>query len=185
MTITALPTPPSRDDPSTFASRADAFLGALPTFASEANALAADVNTDATAAAASAASASSSASSATASATSATASASAASTSASNAATSAASAIATYDLFDDRYLGAKSIEPSVDNDGNPLVAGTLYFNTAMQETRVYTGSAWLSAYLPSTGYLPFSGGTMTGTIFFADSQPVASLNFSLLSQGVV
>lgn len=68
MTITALPTPPSRDDPATFATRADAFLGALPTFASEANALASAVNTDEIAAAASAAAAASSASSAAASA---------------------------------------------------------------------------------------------------------------------
>lgn len=52
MSITALPTPPSRDDPTNFATRADAFLGALPTFATEANALAVDVNADAVAAAA-------------------------------------------------------------------------------------------------------------------------------------
>ena len=57
MTITALPTPPSRDDPANFSARADAFLSALPTFATEANALAADVNTDASDAAASAAAA--------------------------------------------------------------------------------------------------------------------------------
>jgi hypothetical protein len=38
--VSALPTPPSRDDPSNFAGRADAFLGALPTFRTEANALA-------------------------------------------------------------------------------------------------------------------------------------------------
>jgi hypothetical protein len=42
--ITPLPTPPSRQDPSNFATRADDFLGALPTFTTEANALAADVN---------------------------------------------------------------------------------------------------------------------------------------------
>lgn len=61
MTITALPTPPSRDDPANFTARADAFLGALPTFATEANALAADVNSDAADAAASAAAAAASA----------------------------------------------------------------------------------------------------------------------------
>ena len=54
MAITPLPTPPSRDDPANFATRADAFLGALPDFATEANALAVDVNDDAAAAAASA-----------------------------------------------------------------------------------------------------------------------------------
>lgn len=52
MAITPLPTPPSRNDPTNFSTRADAFLGALPTFATEANALAVDVNADAVAAAA-------------------------------------------------------------------------------------------------------------------------------------
>lgn len=59
--ITTLPSPPSRQDPTNFADEADAFLGALPDFGDEANALAnyvegkaGDVDTDATAAAASA-----------------------------------------------------------------------------------------------------------------------------------
>ena len=54
MTITALPTPPSRQDPENFAARADAFLGALPTFGTQANALQADVNARQAATAASA-----------------------------------------------------------------------------------------------------------------------------------
>jgi len=45
MTITALPTPPSRaDSPGDFSAKADALLGALPAFVTEANALQADVN---------------------------------------------------------------------------------------------------------------------------------------------
>lgn len=44
MAITPLPVPPSRNDPANFADRADAFLGQLPTFATEANALASDVS---------------------------------------------------------------------------------------------------------------------------------------------
>ena len=47
MPITALPIPPSRSDPANFATRADAFLGALPTFATEANAQAAIVDAQA------------------------------------------------------------------------------------------------------------------------------------------
>lgn len=50
MTITALPTPPSRSDPANFATRADDFLAALPDFGTEANALADEVNANATAA---------------------------------------------------------------------------------------------------------------------------------------
>jgi hypothetical protein len=42
--ITTLPTPPSRQDPTNFNDRADSFLGALPTFQSQANALSTEVN---------------------------------------------------------------------------------------------------------------------------------------------
>lgn len=44
MPITALPTPPSRSDPTNFAARGDAFLGAMPVFGTEATALQVDVN---------------------------------------------------------------------------------------------------------------------------------------------
>ena len=57
MPITALPTPPSRTDAANFSARADSFLGALPAFGTEANALAVEVNGYATNAAASAATA--------------------------------------------------------------------------------------------------------------------------------
>ena len=47
-----------------------------------------------------------------------------------------------YDNFDDRYLGAKSSDPSADNDGDSLVTGALYFNTSNNVMMVYSGSAW-------------------------------------------
>jgi len=87
-----------------------------------------------------------------------------ASTYAGNALTSANNAAASFDSFDDRYLGAKASDPSVDNDGNALLTGALYFNTTVNEMRVYSGAAWLAAYLPATGYLALSGGTMTGNV---------------------
>ena len=86
-----------------------------------------------------------SANSATASATSATNSANsatAAATSATNSANSATAAAASYDSFDDRYLGAKASAPSVDNDGNALITGALYFNSTTPGMYVWTGSAW-------------------------------------------
>lgn len=65
MAITALPSAPSRASaPSTFSNDMDAFLGALPTFVTEANALSSDVSTKQSQAATSATNASNSASSA-------------------------------------------------------------------------------------------------------------------------
>jgi len=90
---------------------------------------------------ASATSETNSASSATASANSATASAS----SATAAAGSASAAAATFDLFDDSYLGAKSSNPSVDNDGDALTDGALYFDTTNDVMKVYDlgTTSWL------------------------------------------
>ena len=99
--------------------------------------------------------ASSSASGAAGSATTATTKASESATSATNAASSAtsaassaASALAAFDNFDDTYLGAKSSDPTVDNDGDALTGGDLYYNTTANIMKVYTGSAWVAAYVP-------------------------------------
>lgn len=168
----------------TSASNAASSATSASNSASTATTQATNASNSATAAASSATSASSSASSASTSATNASNSASSASTSASNAATSASNAAssatsaqaaqtaaeAAYDNFDDRYLGAKSSNPTLDNDGNALITGALYFNTTAGEMRVYSGSAWLTAYLPASGYLALSGGTMTGSITFAGGQ---------------
>jgi hypothetical protein len=62
--------------------------------------------------------------------------------SATAAAASAAAAAASYDSFDDRYLGAKSSAPTLDNDGNALVTGALYWNSVSATMFAWTGSAW-------------------------------------------
>ena len=100
------------------------------------------------AASTSAASASTSASNASTSASNASSSATASANSATSAASSAASALAAFDSFDDRYLGAKATDPTVDNDGDPLTSGDLYWNTTLSVMKVYTGSTWLIAYVP-------------------------------------
>ena len=101
-----------------------------------------DLIVDAASATTSASNAASSATAAANSATNAATSASTASTKASEAATSATSAASSLDSFDDRYLGAKSSEPSTDNDGDALITGALFFDTTDNATKVYTGSAW-------------------------------------------
>ena len=56
--------------------------------------------------------------------------------------TAQAAAEAALDSFDDVYLGAKSSDPTQDNDGDALTAGDLYFNTTSNVLKYYTGSAW-------------------------------------------
>lgn len=47
-----------------------------------------------------------------------------------------------YDNFDDRYLGSKSSDPTLDNDGNALIEGALYWNTTNKKLRIYDGVNW-------------------------------------------
>jgi hypothetical protein len=62
--------------------------------------------------------------------------------SATAAAASAAAAAASYDSFDDRYLGAKSTAPTLDNDGNALVTGAIYWNSSSNQMFAWTGTEW-------------------------------------------
>ena len=128
-----------------------------------------DAATASTSATASASSATAAASSATASASSATAAASSASTATTKASeattaktaaetaktaaeTAKTAAEAALDTFDDRFLGAKSSNPSVDNDGNALLDGAIYFNTTTDVMNVYdlTNTQWRQLALTGT-----------------------------------
>jgi hypothetical protein len=141
----------------------------------------------ATAAAISETNAATSASSALTSATSAATSASSALTSANSAATSASSAATSYDDFDDRYLGAKASDPTLDNNGNPLITGALYFNTTIPAMKVYTGSAWQIVAADTSNFVDKSLWTAKGALVGASAAgtpatlTVASTNGYVLS----
>ncbi len=125
---------------------------------------AAAATTSASAAASSATAAASSASTASTQASNASSSASTASTQASNAASSATaaassataaaasatSAATALDNFDDIFLGAKSSDPSTDNDGDALTTGDIYFNTSSNTLRVFNGSSFQDASISTT-----------------------------------
>ena len=141
---------------STSATNAATSATSASTSASTATTKASEAATSATNAASSASTASGHATTATTKASEAAASATTASTQATNAATSATAADtaktaaqaaqtaaeAAADNFDDTYLGAKASDPTVDNDGDALTAGDLYFNTSSNELKVYNGSSW-------------------------------------------
>jgi len=138
---------------STSASSASTSASTATTKAGEAATSASTATTKAGEAATSASNASTAATTATTKASEASASASSAASSATAASASKDAALAALDSFDDRYLGVKSSNPSVDNDGNALVSGSLYFNSTDDTMKVYEGSAWVAAYASLSGAL--------------------------------
>ena len=159
------------------ASTASSAATTATTQASNASTSATNASTSETNAASSASAAATSATNAATSETNAANSASAASTSETNAATSETNAAASYDAFDDRYLGAKSSAPTVDNDGDALLTGAIYWNTINDQLYVWTGSAWDEAAFSVTGAVT-SFNTRTGAVTLASGDVTSALGFT-------
>jgi len=146
----------------------------------------------ATASASSATAAAASASSITGAETNAANSATAAATSATAAQTAKTAAETALDEFTDIYLGSKSVAPTVDNDGNALATGSIYWNSGVDQLYIWDGSAWddaaftasgaVTSFNTRTGAVTLSsadvtnaagllttGGTMTGDLSFGDN----------------
>jgi hypothetical protein len=113
--------------------------------------------------------------------------------SATAAAASATAAAASYDSFDDRYLGSKSSAPSVDNDGNALIEGALYWNSVDNAMYAWTGSEWGSIsstaaifryrYTASGGETSVSGTDANGlTLSYIPGKEQVYLNGVLLAR---
>src|SRR5574337_2060595 len=144
-------------------------MAQIEPYVTNAAASAAAAASSASSASTSATSAANSATAAAGSASAAAGSASAAATSETNAASSAAAAAASYDSFDDRYLGPKAADPTLDNDGATLLTGALYWNTAGNVLRIYTGSAWVDAAISAATHVLKAGDTMTGDLTLASN----------------
>jgi len=108
-----------------------------------------------------------------------------------SAANSAAAAATALDSFDDRYLGSKASDPTLDNDGNALVTGALYYNSSTQVMKVYDGANWIAAtaagttamsvykYVATAGQTTFSGAaTVGGTMSYTSGNILVFLNGS-------
>jgi len=79
---------------------------------------------------------------------------------------SATAAAASYDNFDDRYLGPKSSAPSLDNDNEALIIGALYFDTTTDTMKVYGSGGWVAAGSSINGTatrLTYTAGTASGS----------------------
>lgn len=145
--ITALPTPPTTSDPVTFDVRADATLLAQQAMVPQVNAENTVAYNNAVIAYNAIATTATSEANASTSATNAATSKTNADTARDAAIAAQNAAAASYDSFDDRYLGAKSVAPTLDNDGAALLTGAIYFDTVIGSGswRAWNGSAWVTA----------------------------------------
>ena len=126
------------------------------------------------------ASAATSATNASNSASAASSSASSAASSASIATTAASNAADSYDSFDDRYLGAKSSAPSLDNDGNSLLTGAIYWNTTGNQLYIWTGSGWNAAAFSASGAVT-SFNTRNGAVTLSSTDVTSALGITPIS----
>lgn len=51
-------------------------------------------------------------------------------------------AVASSEVVQSIFLGAKTSDPALDNEGNPLVIGVMYYNTVSGTLRIWDGVEW-------------------------------------------
>ena len=82
-----------------------------------------------------------------------------------------------------QYQGAHATDPVARNDGTPLQTGDLYFNTVVNELKVWTGTVWVPA-VPGTVSVENFTGTGSQTGFNLATAPVAENNTQIYIDGV-
>lgn len=85
--------------------------------------------------------------------------------------------------FADVYQGAKASDPALRNDGSALQAGDLYFNTAENALRAYSGTVWVAGTAGTISVTSFSGDGVE-TAFVLPTAPASENNTQVYIGGV-
>lgn len=76
------------------------------------------------------------------------------------------------------FLGAKSVDPVVDNQGNPLVVGTMYYNDVIGQLKLWDGTEWTTAAFSAEGAV-FSFNGRTGAVALTNSDVTIAVGKNL------
>lgn len=99
----------------------------------------------------------------------------------------AADVESTLEQFNTLWLGAQGADPSVDNNGDPLLAGAQYFNTAVARVKYFDGAAWKTAYgdAADVTFTPEGSGAVATTVAEALKRRFFNVkDFGALGDGV-
>jgi hypothetical protein len=86
--------------------------------------------------------------------------------------------------FNALYLGAFAVAPSVDNEGNPLQEGALYWNSVSNELFAWNGSTWVATNFNE--FTPFlaTGTTTPRNLVTREADVVNVKDFGAVGDGV-
>jgi hypothetical protein len=99
--------------------------------------------------------------------------------------TTVATNVADITNFSDVYLGPAATDPATRNDSSALQEGDLYFNTVDDAIKVYTGSAWVTAYITADGFVTVADAqTITGVKTFDNGLNTDTISEETSAAGV-
>ena len=108
----------------------------------------------------------------------------AAAASAVSAAGSASAAGTTYDAFDDRYLGSKASPPALDNDGNAILVGAVYWDTGSSQMFAWDGAAWKPTFVTGNTVRSLVVATAGQTVVAAPTYVIGNNSLQVYLNGV-
>jgi len=97
------------------------------------------------------------------------------------------------DTFDDVFLGSKASEPAVDNDGDPLIDGALFYDTTTEALKVYRSPSWFTLADSGAGVLVASNNlsdlsnaaTARSNLGLGTAATTASSDYATAAQGAL
>jgi hypothetical protein len=91
--------------------------------------------------------------------------------------------LANVNNYADQYLGSVASDPTTRTDNSALLAGDMYFNSSVDELRVYSGTQWIAGTAGTLAVQNFSGDGST-VAFTLSTAPSGENNTQVYINGI-